>query len=145
LHANTTVSNNAANSKTDAPAEVNTYCSFKGKPTNRVLLATAFVEVRSKFNQYIPCHVMLDSGSQMNFITEGCVQKLKLVKSKTPVVIQGINDVNTTSQCFHSLAFETFRLAYHYYLCSVATHYKSNSSNKTGHNYLENSKGHQTS
>jgi hypothetical protein len=71
LHVDTGVSNKTANTKTDAPAaEVNSYCSFKGKPTNRVLLATAVVEVRNKFNQYIPCCVMFDSGSQMNFITE---------------------------------------------------------------------------
>jgi hypothetical protein len=30
--------------------EASTYCSFKNKPTTHVLLATAIVEVRNKYN-----------------------------------------------------------------------------------------------
>jgi hypothetical protein len=96
----TTVSDNTADGRGKSPAAVNTYCIFEGKPTNYVLLATAIVEVNTKFNQYIPCRVLIDSGSQMNFITEGCVQKLGLSRTQTPVSIQGINDVNTTHHSF---------------------------------------------
>jgi hypothetical protein len=54
-------SDNSAHVRVNPTAEVNTYCSFKVKPTNQVLLATAIVEVQNKFNQYVPCRVMLDS------------------------------------------------------------------------------------
>ena len=43
----TPVTNNSTN-------EVQTYCSFKNKLTTHVLLATAVVEVKNKFNQYVP-------------------------------------------------------------------------------------------
>jgi hypothetical protein len=81
--------------------EVNTYCSFKGRLTSRILLATAIVEVKTKANQYTPCRVLLDSGSQMNFITERCVQYLRLSKSQTPIHVQGINNVNMST--YHSV------------------------------------------
>jgi len=87
--------NPSANEWDSAPAEVNTYCSLKSKPTNHVLLATAIVEVKNKYNQYVPCRVLLDSASQLNFISEKCVQRLRLSRTQTPVSIQGINNVNT--------------------------------------------------
>jgi len=55
--------NPPANQRDSAPAEVNTYCSLKSKPINHVLLATAIVEVKNKYNQYVPCRVLLDSAS----------------------------------------------------------------------------------
>ena len=59
----TPVTNNSTN-------EAQTYCSFKTKLTNHVLLATAVVKVKNKYNQYVLCRVLLDSASQVNFITE---------------------------------------------------------------------------
>ena len=77
--------NPSANQRNSAPAEANTYCSLKSKPINHVLLATAMVEVRNKYNQYVPCHVLLGSASQLNFISEKCVQRLRLPRTQTPV------------------------------------------------------------
>jgi len=84
--------NPSANEWNSAPAEVNTYCSLKRKPTNHDLLATAIVEVKNKYNQYVPCRVLVDSASQLNFISEKCVQCLRLPRTQTPVSIQGINN-----------------------------------------------------
>jgi hypothetical protein len=56
-------SDNSAYARVNPTAEVYSYCSFKGKPTNQVLLATAILEVQNKFNQYVPCRVTLDSAS----------------------------------------------------------------------------------
>jgi hypothetical protein len=53
-----------------ATNEAQTYCSFKNKSTTHVLLATAVVEVKNKYVQYVPCRVLLDSASQVNFIRE---------------------------------------------------------------------------
>jgi hypothetical protein len=103
LHITTTSSHSTVKHTHEAPAvEANTYCLFKGTLTNRILLATATVEVRNKVNQYIPCRVLLDNGSQMNFITERCVQTLRLSKSQTPVHVQGINNVDTSTH--HSVS-----------------------------------------
>jgi len=77
--------NPSVNQRNSTPAEANTYCSLKSKPVNHVLLATAIVEVRNKYNQYVPCRVLLDSASQLNFISEKCVQRLRLPRTQTPV------------------------------------------------------------
>jgi hypothetical protein len=82
--------NRSANAKGTTTAEVNTYCSFKGKPKNHILLATAIVEVRNKFVQYGPCRALLDSTSQSHFITARCVQRLRLSRTQTRASIQGI-------------------------------------------------------
>jgi len=52
----------------DTTPEINTYCSLKGQPQTHILLATAIVEVRNKFGQYVPCRALLDSASQSHFI-----------------------------------------------------------------------------
>jgi hypothetical protein len=105
LHAinnRSTNGNNSSQGKSNSIAEVNTYCSIKGKPTNQVLLATAMVEIKNKFNQYITCRVLLDSASQLNFISEHCIHRLRLSKRQQPTSIQGINNVNTTTN--HSVS-----------------------------------------
>jgi len=42
-----------ADARGSTTAQVNTYCSFKGKPGNYILLATAIVEIQNKFGQYV--------------------------------------------------------------------------------------------
>ena len=70
-----------ANEQNNAPTEVNTYCTFKGKPQNQVLLITAIVQLRNKSGHYVPCRALLDSASQSHFITERCVQRLRWSKT----------------------------------------------------------------
>ena len=82
-------------------AEVNTYCSFKGKSRNQILLATVIVEVQNKCGQYFPCRSLLDSASQSHFITERCVKCLRLSRTLAHASIQGISSVNTEK--YHSV------------------------------------------
>jgi len=89
------VTNGPADARSRSTAEVNTYCSFKSKPRNHILLATAIVEVENKFDQYVQCRALLDSASQSLFITERCVQHLRLSRTHTHASIQGISNVNT--------------------------------------------------
>ena len=91
-----------ADARGSPTAEVNTYCSFKGKPRNHVLLATAIVEVRNKSGQYIPCRASFDSASQLHFITERCVQCLRLLRTQTHASTQGISNINTATH--HSVS-----------------------------------------
>jgi len=132
--------NPSANERNSATAEVNTYCSLKSKPTNHVLLVTAMVEVKNKYNQYVPCRVLLDSASQLNFISEKCVQRLRLPRTQTPVSTQEVNKVNTTHQCFTSLEVKADRLAYNCQLCSVTTHHEQHSSIQIGYKHMEDTK-----
>ena len=90
-----TNNNQCANAKGTTTADVNTYCSLKGKPRNPILLATAIAEVKNKSGWYVPCRALLDSGSQSHFITERCVQRLRLSRTQTHASIQGISNVNT--------------------------------------------------
>jgi len=87
--------NGPADARGSSTAEYNTYYAFKGKPRNQILLATAIVEVQNNFGQYVACRALLDSASQSHFITERCVQRLRLSRTQTHASIQGISNVNT--------------------------------------------------
>jgi hypothetical protein len=98
----TTNNNLAADTKGSTNKELNTYCSLKGQAKNHILLATAIVEVQNKFGQYMPCRALLDSAVQSHFITENCLQRLRLTKTQTHAAIHGISKVNTATH--HSVA-----------------------------------------
>jgi len=86
-----------ADTRGSTTAEVNTYWSYKDKPRNHILLATAVVDVQNKSGQYVPCRALLDNGSQSSFMTERCVQRLRLSRTQTHASIQGISNVNTAT------------------------------------------------
>ena len=69
-------------------AEIKTYCSFKGKPRNHILFATAIVEIQNKFGQYFPRRVLLDGASQSHLITKGYLQRLMLSRTQTHASIR---------------------------------------------------------
>ena len=101
---------------------------LKNKLTTHVLLATAVVEVKNKFNQYVPCRVVLDSASQVNFITERCVQRLKLARNQSSTSIQGINNVNTATHHSVSIHLRSRRTDWHTSLtCAVLPNITSSS------------------
>jgi len=97
-----TKNNQSATTKGVTNANLNTYYTLKGKPKNHTLLATAIVKVKNKFVQYVPCRALLDSGSQSHFITERCAQRLRLPRTQTHTSIQGISNVNTSTE--HSVS-----------------------------------------
>jgi len=97
-----TNNNPPAYAKGNPTAEVKKYYSFKGKPRYQILLATAIVEVQNKSGHYVPCRTLLDSASQSHFITEKCVQRLRLSRTQTHESIQGISNANTAIH--HSVA-----------------------------------------
>jgi hypothetical protein len=70
-----------------------------GKNYEQVLLSTAIVRAFGENKSSSLCLVLLDSGSQSNFITEELVLCLKLRRSKTYHQISGIG---TTVQHAHS-------------------------------------------
>ncbi|XP_050543053.1 uncharacterized protein LOC126906529 [Daktulosphaira vitifoliae] len=58
----------------------------------QVVLSTAVVSVRDNNNKVQPCRLLLDSGSQSNFISETLVQELKLKKRKIAHTVIGIGE-----------------------------------------------------
>ncbi|XP_062698414.1 uncharacterized protein LOC134284122 [Aedes albopictus] len=76
---------------------VSTICSCSkaalraAQETKTVLLSTAVVHAIDKNGNPYPCRVLLDSGSQVNFVTETMANLLRLTKTKADVPITGIN------------------------------------------------------
>lgn len=60
------------------------------------LLSTAIVDVYDKDRKLIPCRVLLDSGSQSNFISKSFLKKLKLNTEKIDISVIGISQTKTT-------------------------------------------------
>lgn len=78
-----------------------TYCTVKSyhqiqnKPVNSVLLSTAVILISNNKGSYSQCRVLLDSGSQSNFISSRLVHKLKLSKIPTKNSITLLNEGQT--------------------------------------------------
>lgn len=60
-----------------------------------IMLATAVVLVRDYAGQFVKCRVLLDSASQLNFITECLAGLLRAARRKVNISISGINDIST--------------------------------------------------
>ncbi|XP_025406355.1 uncharacterized protein LOC112680475, partial [Sipha flava] len=65
---------------------------------NSVILATAVVYVNDIAGVPQPCRALLDSGSQVNFITDACAQSLNLPRTKCHLPIVGINSMKSNVQ-----------------------------------------------
>ncbi|XP_055588815.1 uncharacterized protein LOC129741136 [Uranotaenia lowii] len=72
-------------------------CNYTASPKT-VLLLTAVVHVLDNDNQPQTCRVLLDSGSQVNFITDQLASTLRLEKRKVEVPIGGINKIKTVAR-----------------------------------------------
>lgn len=78
---------------------VSTTCSFScHQSTKNVLLLTAVVHVIDRKDQHHDCRVLLDSGSQVNFVTEEMANILGFPKQPANVPITGINALKTLAR-----------------------------------------------
>ncbi|XP_055623375.1 uncharacterized protein LOC129766805 [Toxorhynchites rutilus septentrionalis] len=68
------------------------------RTTKTVLLLTAVVLVMDKDKQPHQCRVLLDSGSQVNFLTERMANILGIPKQRASVQISGINNLRTIAR-----------------------------------------------
>lgn len=88
-------------------------CTFKGQ-TTQVLLSTAVAWIFDSHNHMHECRILLDSGSQSNFITKELCDKLQLNLSTISIPVGGINQtitniLNKTNATIRS-RFNTFQV-----------------------------------
>ncbi|KAH8346294.1 hypothetical protein KR084_005848, partial [Drosophila pseudotakahashii] len=63
--------------------------------SDKVILATSIVSVRTKNGEYILARALLDSGSQTNFITEDLAHRLQIRKKESCINTLGISESNS--------------------------------------------------
>jgi hypothetical protein len=56
-----------------------------------VLLGTLWVDAEGANGEKLACRVLVDNGSEANFISEHCVDRLRLKRKKACVTITGVN------------------------------------------------------
>ncbi|XP_050516200.1 uncharacterized protein LOC126891064 [Diabrotica virgifera virgifera] len=81
---------------------------------NNVLLSTALINVKDSSDNLHVCRVLLDSGSQSNFISKNLCDKLKIPLYSTQANIFGINQVTTPVKYRCTISFSS--------LCSEFKH-----------------------
>ncbi|XP_018378092.1 PREDICTED: uncharacterized protein LOC108770856 [Trachymyrmex cornetzi] len=75
----------------NSPLPVATQCTSSHRSLN-ILLSTAVINVYDSSNSVHSCRALLDSGSQMNFITEELANRLKLKGRPLDVAVAGVMD-----------------------------------------------------
>ncbi|XP_064214926.1 uncharacterized protein LOC135267110 [Tribolium castaneum] len=89
---------------TKSATTVNTHVFF----ANQVLLSTALVFVQGKNQNHYLCRVLLDSGSQSNFITESMCKKLGIKRDPVDISISGLNEVKSTVTSKAKLTIQSY-------------------------------------
>ncbi|KAJ8981408.1 hypothetical protein NQ317_010347 [Molorchus minor] len=87
------------NASTSEETTVQTVAGHASANAN-ILLSTAVIKVQDKFGNYHMCRVLLDSGSQSNFITQSLVNKLQTEQLNLNIAVSGLN--NSISQIRHN-------------------------------------------
>lgn len=65
------------------------------KTSNQVILSTAIVYIKGKDNNFVKCRALLDSGSQMNFMSQDLANRLKVPIKDVNIPISGVNELLT--------------------------------------------------
>lgn len=78
------------NEESDNFAISATSCNLPHSP-NLVILSTAVVYIKNSDNKFVKCRALLDSVSQMNFISRDLTERLKLNKTEINVPVYGVS------------------------------------------------------
>ena len=79
-----------SNNQTSSSQSVVSHVTQLQKKIYTTILPTAIVLIQNKFHEYIQCRILLDTGSQINLISESCVQKLQLQRTHARLLLNGI-------------------------------------------------------
>ncbi|XP_046803809.1 uncharacterized protein LOC124419233 [Lucilia cuprina] len=85
---------NTTNTQKPLSASVNISASNK----DNVILATALVKIKDRSGQYVFARALLDSGSQINFVSEELSQRLQLEKEENNLSLVGIGKTNSAAK-----------------------------------------------
>ncbi|XP_037942495.1 uncharacterized protein LOC119675369 [Teleopsis dalmanni] len=66
---------------------------------SRYMLPTALVDVRNTQNRYVTCSVLLDSASELSYISERCARALGVPRSPSRIAVSGISSVKAETTC----------------------------------------------
>ena len=87
------VISSSSNSKSKSNEECHNATSMCALGNNKyVVLVTAIVQLKEKSGKYYPARALLDSGSQVNLISEDICQKLRLNKENGDLNIVGVGN-----------------------------------------------------
>ncbi|XP_075162729.1 uncharacterized protein LOC142235359 [Haematobia irritans] len=67
------------------------------------ILPTALVEVRNHKGEYVPCRVLLDTASELSYITENFLKKTGISRQPSRISLSGISSIKadtTNGHCF---------------------------------------------
>lgn len=78
--------------------QASTSALHASRPHQDVILATALVQLHNTHGTTLMARALLDSGSQLNFISERIAQLLKVTRNKVTTEISGIGSVSTKSR-----------------------------------------------
>lgn len=73
------------------------YRSWLAQQSSEVLLSTAFIIVKDKHGNLHICHILLDSGLQLSFISQDFANLSKISQQKTNTSLVGIDNVSSFS------------------------------------------------
>lgn len=71
--------------------------TYVSNDTSTILLATATVEILDGRGNFQPIRVLIDSGSQSNFLNEKCLRHLNLPRKQFSASIYGLNQMSSIS------------------------------------------------
>uniref|UniRef100_A0A2S2N7B6 Integrase catalytic domain-containing protein n=1 Tax=Schizaphis graminum TaxID=13262 RepID=A0A2S2N7B6_SCHGA len=121
LHMDQDHENQQTCSETEPIASTSALCVNKGiqqsmhASGDMVMLATAVVYIIDATGCPQPCRALLDSGSQINFVTDACAQFLGLSKTKCVIPIVGINSMKSDAHRLQPVVmysrFENFNVS----------------------------------
>ncbi|XP_053692614.1 uncharacterized protein LOC128741063 [Sabethes cyaneus] len=90
-----TVKNSNKNIETLTPQSVSTLCISAADDLKQIVLSTVVVMVHSDSSALFPCRMLLDSASQMNFVTERLANLLPQRKESVNYLVSGVNGSKT--------------------------------------------------
>ncbi|XP_044249598.1 uncharacterized protein [Drosophila takahashii] len=75
--------------------------SAQESEVKRSILPTAMVYVQNAKGDHVTCRLLLDTGSELSYVSERCIQALGLTRSASRILVTGISSVkaDTTRGC----------------------------------------------
>ncbi|XP_055528788.1 uncharacterized protein LOC129720908 [Wyeomyia smithii] len=103
VHATTSENTDTPKKETNSSSQTDAHrngtatslCVSVGTQNKQMLLSTAVVKVRGLSTAAYPCRVLLDSTSQMHFMTERFANLIAQKKDPVDYVVSGLNGANT--------------------------------------------------